>query len=87
MQGVAPPPYTLDNPVVKVLSDLREQGRASRRGPLPPGPTRISLVRDLSFVRDPAGSVTSSYRLTVAYIAGLLSVHPRPPRAWDTNAG
>ena len=47
MQGLAPPPYTLDNPVVKVFSDLRAQRRASRRVPLPPGPTGINPVRDL----------------------------------------
>jgi cytochrome P450 len=76
MQCVAPPPYTLDNPVVKVLSDLREQRRASRRGPLPPGPTRISPVRDLRFVRDPVSVLLRAYEqhgpiFTVRFFHGL----------------
>jgi cytochrome P450 len=76
MQGVAPPPYTLDNPVVKVLSDLREQRRASRRGPLPPGPTHISPARDLRFVRDPVSVLLRAYEqhgpiFTMRFFHGL----------------
>ena len=77
MPGVAPPPpYTLDNPVTKVLSDVRAQRRASRRGSLPPGPTGISPARDLRFVRDPLSLLLPAYEehgpiFTVRFFHGL----------------
>jgi cytochrome P450 len=77
MPGVAsPPPYALDNPVIKVLSDIRAQRRASRQGPLPPGPTGISPSRDLRFVRDPLSVLLSAYEefgpiFTVRFFHGL----------------
>ncbi len=76
MHGVAPPPYTLDNPVVKVLSDVRAQRRASRSAPLPPGPTGINPLRDLRFVRDPVSVLLRAYEqygpiFTVRFFHGL----------------
>ncbi|MCL2768524.1 MAG: cytochrome P450 [Solirubrobacterales bacterium] len=76
MPTIAPPRYTLDNPVVKVVSDLRQQRRAARRAPLPPGPTNISPVRDLRFVRDPVAMLLESYErygpiFTIRFFHGL----------------
>jgi len=71
-----PPPYRLDNPVVKVLSDVRAQRRASRHGSLPPGPTGISPARDRRFVRDPLAVLLPAYEdhgpiFTVRFFHGL----------------
>jgi cytochrome P450 len=54
-----PPPYSADNPVAKILTDVRDQRRARKRGPFPPGPTGLSPT--FTILRDPLGVLLPAY--------------------------
>lgn len=72
----SPPPYALGNPLAKLVSDVGAQRRASRQGPLPPGPTGVSPARDFHFMRDPLSVLLPAYEehgpiFTIRFFHGL----------------
>lgn len=62
MKVPSPPAYTLDNPVVKVLSDVRDEVRLRRSEGLPHGPTGINPARDLRWFRETPEILLEAHR-------------------------
>lgn len=72
----SPPPYALGNPLAKLRRDVGAQRRASRQGPLPPGPAGVSPARDFQFMRDPLSVLLPAYEehcpiFTIRFFHGL----------------
>jgi cytochrome P450 len=61
MSAIAPPPPFTTNPARRIWTDVRDQRRAARRAPLPPGPTSVSPLRDLRFMRDTPAVLLEAY--------------------------
>ncbi len=58
---VPPPKQLSDNPVVRLLDDVRAEVRVRRRGAYPPGPQDFSFARTLQAARDPLPMLLSLY--------------------------
>jgi cytochrome P450 len=58
---VPPPKQLSDNPVVRLLDDVRAEVRIRRHGAYPPGPQDFSFGRTLQAARDPLPMLLSLY--------------------------
>jgi cytochrome P450 len=73
---VPPPKQPSDNPVVRLLDDVRAEVRVRRRGAYPPGPQDFSFGRTLQAARDPLPMLLALYEEHGPIFSARLLHHP-----------
>jgi cytochrome P450 len=73
---VPPPKQLSDNPVVRLLDDVRAEVRVRRHGAYPPGPQDFSFARTLQAARDPLPMLLTLYEEHGPIFSARLLHHP-----------